>query len=737
MGLFGSSTRTSVATSVVRVIEDNAVPNAINTGSIKALFNDGNIADYVMEELVDSVGVKAERMYQYAAQNYTHGLPSGRIYSSTQGRQQVEATIETLEGQQVLMEYSHFGPPNAIHIGWMKLFSQYGYTHTTNRLVALEPAKGAQVFLEDMVIVLPAGSTDTYEKSTLDVWGVSPSGGYTPERLASTEGVVGLAKASPVQVSASVTEAVLKVTYCWRAGNSIAAPTQRQTMTLTISEYDGEADYFHAKYTVSGQTKYWMYKNDSGTYPLLDAVYTDGPVVSGTYFPFAYFRYNKSSVLGNQTTPAYQTTERMLKYLGIDYETVAQSIDENPDIADVEQAILMFGVPAVSTNDAENRYLFDYFNNMYYVMGEDTQGAAVTSILQLFGSGTPKNLSTISDAKFRMTFGNNGIYKRLAAGSVGPVGTYTSSYLRVPTTSTYQDAETGQEITVAGFARQHKYCNQVAPGMYEEILVLDLQMKYYIWEGYNTTGDEEDDILLVPIDRSIATEYSIPVREELYSRSLHFVFNSRVTQKLKWYQTGIFKAFMVVVAVVITIYNPPAGLAALELTGAALVLAAVIYVAIVGVITQKIFKLFVKTFGADIAQAIAILAIIYGGYKVFQNGGNLSGTWASELLSLSNGLQSAVIQDKFSDLLDQKDQFNLFVEEQNKLLDEAQKLLETSKLLNPFVIFGEKPEDFYNRTVHFSNIGTLGITAISSYVDMALTLPKINDTLGENSYERT
>ncbi|TXH13308.1 MAG: hypothetical protein E6R03_11555 [Hyphomicrobiaceae bacterium] len=731
MGLFGSSTRTSVATSVVRVIENNAVPNAINTGSIKALFNDGNIADYVMEELVDSVGVKAERMYQYAAQNYTHGLPSGRVYSSTQGRQQVEATIEALEGQQVLMEYSHFGPPNAIHIGWMKLVSQYGYTHTTNRLIALEGSIGAQVFLEDMVVVLPAGSADTYEKQALEVWGVSPSGGYTPERLASTEGVISLAKASRIQVSSSVTEAVLKVTYCWRAGNSISAPTQRQTMTLTINEYNGEADFFHAKYTVAGQTKYWIYENDSGGYPLLDAVYTDGPAVSGTYFPFAYFRYNKSSMLGNTATPAYQTTERMLKYLGVDYETVAQSIDENPDIADVEQAILMFGIPAVSTNDAENRYLFDYFNNMYYVMGEDTQGHAITGILSLFGTSTPKNTSTIGDSKFRMSFGNNGIYKRLTAGTIGPVGAYTSSYSRVPTTSTYQDAETGQEISVAGFARQHKYCNQVSPGMYEEILVIDLQMKYYIWEGYATTGDETDDILLVPIDRSIATEYSIPVREELYSRSLHFVFNSRVTQKLKWYQTGIFKAFMIVVAVVITIYNPPAGLAALELTGAALVLAAVIYVAIVGAITQKIFKLFVKTFGADVAQAIAILAIIYGGYKVFQNGGNLSGTWASELLSLSNGLQSAVIQDKFSDLLEQKDQFNLFVEEQNKLLDDAQKLLETSKLLNPFVIFGEKPEDFYNRTVHFSNIGTLGITAISSYVDMALTLPKINDTLGE------
>jgi hypothetical protein len=191
---------------------------------------------------------------------------------------------------------------------------------------------------------------------------------------------------------------------------------------------------------------------------------------------------------------------------------------------------------------------------------------------------------------------------------------------------------------------------------------------------------------------------------------------------------------MFIVAVVITIYNPPAGLAALELTGAALVIAAVVINLVVGVIIQTAFKLFVKAFGADIAQAVAIIALIYGGYRVFQNGGSLQGTWASELLQLSNGLQSAALQDKFSDLLEQQDQFNLFVKEQEELLENSQKLLETQNLLAPYVIFGEKPEDFYNRTIHYGNIGTLGITAISSYVDIALTLPKLNDTVGEEIY---
>ena len=98
---------------------------------------------------------------------------------------------------------------------------------------------------------------------------------------------------------------------------------------------------------------------------------------------------------------------------------------------------------------------------------------------------------------------------------------------------------------------------------------------------------------------------------------------------------------------------------------------------------------------------------------------------------MSTGLSSAVIQANMSDLLGEQDQLNKYMDEQTKLLDKANELLENQTILSPFVIYGEKPEDFYNRTVHYGNIGTLGINAISSYVELALTLPKVNDTLGE------
>jgi hypothetical protein len=727
MGVFSSKYVTQVGTSVSRLVEDDTVPQSAKAGMIKAILNEGAIPDYVMEELIASIGVRAERMYNYAEESYVHGLPSGEIYSSTQGRQQVEAVIEAFENQQVLIEYSRFGPPNTLHIGWMTLVNQYGYNQATNELSVLSAQKGFPVYLKDMVVVVPANLADTFEAGSLDQWGTAATAGYTPERLSSGGALGNLTGPSPIYKSSTATQLQLTVTYVWKRPNDI----QQESLTIVPSGFDDEADYFHAKYTVNGQTTYWMYRYGAGTYPTLDAVFVNGPVVSGEYFPFAYFRYNRQSVISDKTTQAYLTSKKMVKFLGIDYDTIAESIDENPDIADVEQAMMVMAVPAVSTDPIEARYLFEYFDTLYAGMNGTSTSIQTNRTSRLFGGAPSKNIIVIKDSQFKMTLGNDGIYKRIAAGSIGAVGSHNNSYAVGGTETVFVDPDTGATSITTTPTKTHFYRRQIAVGLYEEITVQNLKMTYFVFENYTTVGDENDDILLIPIDRSISKNYSIGDREILYSRSLHFVFNSRVVTKVKWYQTGVFKALLFIVAVVITVYNPPAGLAAMGLTGTALVIAAVVINLVVGAILQAAFKFFVKAFGADVAQAIAIVALLYGGYRVFQNGGSLQGTWAAELLQLSNGLQSAALQDKFSDLLEQQDQFNLFVEEQEELLESAQKLLETSNLLAPFVIFGEKPEDFYNRTIHYGNIGTLGITAISSYVDIALTLPKLNDTVGE------
>lgn len=716
--LFGGGDETHVGTSVSRVISDDMLPTSVKSGVIKSFFNEGDIPDYLMEELTGSIGVRAERMYAYAKKSYTNGLPSGQVYSSTQGRNQVEAVIEQVEGQQVIIDYSHFGPANALHIGWFKLQTQYGYNQATNELATLSASKHTPVYLVDMVVQVPASQQASIGSKIVEQWGGAPNLGYCYSRPAGSADFADSAFSPPVDAVqyVSVLELQVLVTYEWMSGGSI----QTATVTIPIGEYLGTGDYFQASYDLNGRTKYWVYKNGSGTYPTLDNVYSDAPFASGTYFPFTHFRYNKTAITSNKSSTEYKTMKKMVKYLGMDLDTVSDAIASNPNIGDVEQAVMQFSVPSVSTDQIECRYLFDYFDNLHYQQGGQHINMAQLVLARFFGRGDADigvNTIVIKDNKFRMSLQNSGITKILVAGSIGKVGSYSA--------------------TCEGSI--HQYRHQVAVGLYEQVSVESLRMTYWVWGGYTTTGDGTNETLLIPLDRSITENYSVPDREILYTRSLHIVFNSRVTTHVSWYQTGVFQAVMVVVAVVMTVldFGTDGGswiATALELTGTAAVVATVVFNLVVGQLIGIAAKQFVKAVGVDVAFLVVIAALVAGSYRIAADGMKAGKSFAEVMLMVSNGLERAIVQAKFSDLMDQKSELSVWMDSQTKLLDKANELLENSHLLQPMTIFGEKPEDFYNRTVHFGNIGTLGITAISSYVDMALTLPKINDTLGEDDY---
>jgi hypothetical protein len=753
VGLFKSKTRVTVATQVSRVIKDDLLPDSVKTGVTKAILNEGDIPDYMLEELVGSVGLRADRMYDYAATKYTHGLPTQRITTAAAGQDIVQGILDGIEGTPVAMEYCQFGPPNSLHIAWMKLVGQYGYNPQTNILAPQTAAKGRNVYLEDIAISVPSAQLNQFEPGSLDQWGKTPRAGYTPWRamLGPLAEQLGM---SPVHLDDAATEDYARIFYVYGSG-AVATETWRdpfmESFTFPIDGYDNAADFFHVRYTVGGLTKFWMYQIGTGTYPALDTLHGNGEFTMGSFFPFAYFRFNKTSENANKTTEAYKTSKKLVKYLGMDYDMVADGINENPDIADVEQAMLIMAVPANTSNPMEQRYLYDFFNGLHAGIGTNFNSFAAAQAAALLGSGGISSGSVvIQDRRFKMALSNSGIYKRRVAGSIGKVGSHasTTGVRSVSVTATVEWSDDGGSGSTTSTydkpVKTHIYRRQVNFGQYDEIEVLDLKMLYHVYQHYTVTADETDDILLIPLDRSITNNYSIPDREELYSRSLHFVFNSVSITKIKWYQTGLFQIIMLVVAVVITIYSMGTdggsliGMALAGNAAAAYTLALVLLEKLViGLVIQTALKLFVKAVGVEFAFAVALVAALYGGMQALQAGSVQGAPWAQELLQLSSGLGKGIqaeMQGMFADLYSEVSEFSLFVDERNKELEEARKLLEGNNRLSPFVIFGEKPEDFYNRTVHAGNVGAMGISAISSYVDIALTLPKINDTLGESFY---
>jgi hypothetical protein len=737
MGLFSSEVVTTVGASVQRVIKDEDLPNSVRTGILRSMIGNQagkfSASEMILEEVSGSIAVKADRMYRYGKTLYAHGVPSAQLLSASQGRTEVEAILEDLEGTEIAIQYSNVGPPNALHLGWMRLVSEYGYNSLTNELAVLTASKGRTVYLGDMAVLAPLSAMDTYRVGVLDFWGQSPQSGWTPART--TAATIGkLMPFTPVEATALVSSKTIRLTAVWADYTTLPVS---EDITFSLDGLaDETADYFHVQYSLAdGTRKWWMYKVGEGTYPELDELFQTAPSPTGTFLPITYFRFNKQSDNAVTTTPAYLTGKKMAKYLGMDYDSVANAINENPDIADVQQAMIMFAVPANTTDPLEMEYLYEFFNNLFSARAFKYRTPVVGDVAAT--QANDPNLNThalvIEDERFKMTLVDQGIFKRMVHGTIGDVGEFEHEVTTTWKTRTF-DVE-GVAVNQDYEVKVHNYRKQVSLGLYEEIQVVGLEMQYYAAEYTAAIADEEDTFLLIPIDRSITHEkFNILEREKLYARSLHWVFVSLVYTKLAWYQQDFFQFVLLVVAIAVSIYSLGESLAALSQalsTGTTAVIQAaaldLVKQLLVRLVIAEAFQLFVKAVGFETAFLLAVVSALSAGILYIESGSFTGVPWAKDLLALSNGLTRAaesVLKERIDDLLEDYKSFVRQVEEETKTLETSRELLENRSLLSPFVIFGETPDEYYNRTVHAGNIGTLGIVAVSDYVQSSLALPR-------------
>lgn len=775
---FKSKKVTTVGTSVVRVIQDKDLVDSTKAALATALFSNTDLVDEILEVNLNGLAVRTERMYQYAKRNSPYGLPTGEIYSNNQGKAELQTVLDALEGNPVFIEYSRFGSPNGIHMGWMNLLEYHGYDPQTNKLMNLSAQKGTPVYLVDMVLELPAWMADNYDREEVAIWGASPNSGYTPERvIGGGEYSEVFYNATPAVFTEGLLTPQLKVTYTWQekvqvvSQDQFAYSSQKEyeqqnvlgTFSMPYRDVDTDSGYFHVKYVVDGVTKYWMYKYGAGTYPELDAVFVASPNVIGDYFPNIYFRLNKADQSANKSTDAYKVQKKLTKYLGTAYDDIAEAIHANPDIGDVEQAFLTMGVPANSQDSLEQEYLYEYFDALYAATDTELRDSSdnfnlASSVSRgVFGflnrkKNTPLSQTiTIQDQVFKMDLSNSGILKTRVNGSIGKVGEVTVGTAEFTYQTEVKESYGSQTIsrTVINRIPYRYYRKQIAEHFYDEIQVVNAQMKYWIFGGHHTVlGDQDEEILLIPIDRGILKKFNARDTERLVSRSLHFVFNSRVVTKVKWYQQEWFAIFLLIVAVVWTVITlGQDGGAGLKLAVANFLalsaLQMVIFISLkvlTFLVIREAFKLFVKAVGVEIAYIAALIAMAYGIHL------GIEGTSASfvgfeitaeTMLQTVNGIAQGVnaeLRSLTADLLGEASTFNLFKKEKMDLLEEAKNLLDTDSILSPFVVLGESPDDYFKRTIHSGNIGTYLIDDVHNYVSRNLQLPDFSTSIGGLRY---
>ena len=750
MGLFSSKKKVTVNTTVSRVIPDAQLPHAVKTALIQATTRNSSISGEIVDGMVRSVATRADRMYRYAAKHYPYGLPVSTLKSELEGVEVVQAVIAAQVGGSVTLDYFHLGPVNAIHVAWETLMREHDYDPKTNQLGKLSAKHMTPVYLKNMVAVYTTKSIEESDAETFAQWGVSPRAGYTPERPADRIG--DLVQGSHYQTDAQATVDQVRVDFVYAvpapagelsAGSEFTEQEMRYgSFWISLESYDASADYYQAKYlTTVGKAGYWTYRRLSGAHPDVDLIQASPYVDIGSYFPFAYFRYDfQSTVSGRgQFTDEFEITDKMLNLINLDYKQMGDAINSNPDIDDVVHALLLFAVPANSQDPVELRYLFDYFHLLNLADGEREVEEFPDKPLSPAAHSEHRKLKPVSrverrveirDKRFHMSFAYEGIERVRVAGKIGAVGDHTGH--------------------IAG--NTQVYRRQMSDVFYDQITVTGLSVRYHVLDGYVYGGGIGSKVLVIPLDRLVCEGYSLPDKEQLYSRSMHYVMSTYVETSTKWYSSSWFKIAIVVVAIALTLFTGPGGgvfaeiMAATTMSAVAMiVLTSVIVPALIGLAMQQVFTLVAKAIGAEWAMALAVIAAAVGIGMSMQ--GPTPGMctpeslWPDRLISASMGLMdasSAQLQVNMAEYQSDLQGFELLKTEQTKALEDGQKLLGMQNLINPFefigqvprIRFGETPDAFYGRTTHAGNIGVMGIDAISSYAELSLTLPTLNETLG-------
>lgn len=712
-----------VGTSVSRVITDDLIPSSIKQGTASSALLNTDMMESINTALTEGLASKGRNYYSYGKHSYTNGLPQGYPLTSITGAAEVETTIQDIiEEAEVVMSYSTFGDLNYYHVANTILLEDYGYDSITEELSVLTTAKGWPVTLNYKSLILTQDMLDNTSE----------------ESLRNLEGDC------RVRVDAGATAIGFEINYAWTVViNNYPLPDTYEshdetliiTTDLTPTGYVVTDEYFHAQYVIGGVTKYFLYKKGTGTYPLLDDLFDGEAISAGTYYPWIHFRNNFTPITADTESEEYITSKRLAKRIGLDLDTLSDSISENPNIGDVIQAVLLFGVPPETTNPLEQKYLYEYFNNMFLGLGGEVTGLDATALIaSLTIENLVKKSIVIKDAKLTTSLTNRGLYRRLVTGVIGAVGVYGSASSSFSVISMEYTEDGSTMVPVSQSVSSMLYRKQVSLTQYEEIQVLDLTCNYKVIGGYYTTGDTDDDtnIILVPLDLAIMGMFNMLDKETLYARAMHFVFNSTVVIKVEWYQEAWFRFFLNALAIVVFIFSTgeayKVSLVLLEAGASILYVIAAFVFQVVGV--PLIFKELVDVLGLENSIIVLLILSLYTGKVVFSAETLKQGLMAAEkLLMYASGLIGGIsdmtkvlIEDISEDML----QFSTDMKVKMDELEKLSKEMNQSNVLNPLMLLGETPDEYYNRTVHSGNIGVRVYETVSKYVQTMLTLPEFD-----------
>jgi hypothetical protein len=397
----------------------------------------------------------------------------------------------------------------------------------------------------------------------------------------------------------------------------------------------------------------FIYKVGSGV-ALLDDQITDTSGWVSDFLPPIPVRVDNQFISDSYLPTQYEWAKKAYKKLmnGGKFDELVDNLAENPDLGDLDY---VYVVPGVSLNVAEmsaRRYIYNFFSRIamtavyaesaYNQWGDNVEEATIAQQIfaewlsaqddpgnPLAGTSPPSTgvytpaasneilvKATSDGLSYDTRISWQSIKEDAGSGLSRPGAKKGDVWLTTGTTSIF-----GGEIYggVLGYLEADTQPDdliiywQLSASSWKRIRVRGLVHRNFIYGGKFveiTAKDALEDLdesgFIIPIHYDTMREMSARDCAQMTTASLFLVINCYQVVKQKWYQTGLFKIFVIVLIVALTIIFPPAGLAgASALTIAVITLTSILISMILFKIVQVVA---IEAFGRKVGNIVAIVA---------------------------------------------------------------------------------------------------------------------------------
>jgi len=788
MGLFKTKKKTIVNTSVSRMVADeDFVPSnkmavldyTMSQASSSTRLSTESLPDYLLRATTNNIVARARKARSYAKKPmYYYGLPESSMIQGDKVdiKEAVTEVLNTMYPEGVIVKDAYFGPMNNFYFLRPILQNKYGYNYDTNELVEESRRIGFPCYMESAQIIYSQYTNAALiDPDTLMQYGESAEAGYTPFRKANPKAVQvpwinngssdhDIARVTVVYADAAGAKQTYTIDINYLSFESSSKPPTDGLDDSDTDNIDPDAvapiqpksldgsDFYQANYEYMhngvSHKETFIYLYGSGLNTKLDNLFKYGDKF-GEHIPRIYARLGGRKLNDDEfkDTEQYNSMVGICRHMGMNWKNWVDEVHKSVGSLDsVTQIYMTYSLPANTQDKLIQDYLFSYFETIYGKLPHTTASSNFGDLkADYIASGSRQGQSyEISDKGYTQRVSFDALAYNDVRGSIGPVGTTQSGM-------EYQTVQLGRQGSTSRFrplsrVTMHYYRKQLTNSTYREYLVYGLSVVEVVEGGNYTTASGDSEELLLPIDLSIDHGFSMRQLEELYTKAMYIVLNTLQVVKTKWYQTGLFKAIMFIIAVVVSYFFPPAGVAAWTWMAAAY---AVVQAVVIGLLIQVAVKLLVKL-GVDVGAAaaiVAVVALIYGGFTALTKSTGIGGVSSIQILQISSqafsassqgyALQTQAAIKEFNSLMADLSEEEADLQRKAKELGLGQHgpLLMFEPPISIGVRIGESPDDYFERSVHTTNVASTVYSLTEMNVDMSLQLPSTVGIL--NSLQET